>query len=235
MLHGAFFIGTPADGYPVTAKDAKDDNVRKFLGRDAAHLVGVTVFGSTVDYVRITNDLWKNSQYLEIPSFGTILGSGILWLPSPIRIMANSTWTITGHGCGGDTVGVILLLSYDPVYKVAGGKGVVCRKVSHDTPTAGNWFEIGTISDLDPTRKFIITGVVAESDTNYTYAVRLKADSFEGMIPVYPATTKGTPDPVNLLEFIREGMPVYGTQTVTVEVYQVTQDPVRVYVFFAEE
>ena len=210
-------------------------NVRKFLGRETAHLVGITVFGTTVDYVRITNDLWKNSQYLEIPSFGTTLGSGILWLPSPIRIFANSTWTITGHGCDEDTVGVILILSYDPVYNVAGRKGIVCRKVSHDTPTAGNWFEIGSISDLDPTCKYIITGVIADSDTNYTYAARLKADSFEGMIPVYPATTKATPNSVNLLEFTREGMPVYGTQTVTVEVYQSAQEPARVYVFFTEE
>ena len=29
MIHGAFFIGTPANGDPVTAKDAKDDKCPK--------------------------------------------------------------------------------------------------------------------------------------------------------------------------------------------------------------
>ena len=129
MLHGAlFYSASPASGTAITALESADDSVRKFMDQDKAYLVGISAMGTDMSYVKIENDLWKKSQYLEVPPSGTVISGGTYWLPSPIPVIANSSWTVTPYGGGSiDDVVVILHLSYGPVYKNAPNNGIISR------------------------------------------------------------------------------------------------------------
>lgn len=240
MLHGAlFYSASPASGTAITALESADDSVRKFMDQDKAYLVGISAMGTDMSYVKIENDLWKKSQYLEVPPSGTVISGGTYWLPSPIPVIANSSWTVTPYGGGSiDDVVVILHLSYGPVYKNAPNNGIISREKDVSIGTGGAWVEIGTISDLDPSKKYIITGGIGVGAVGCTdmYAIRLKADSFKGMTPVYPATTINDAEGITQSQFIPEGMPVWGTQSITIEgIKKTTGETAYAFIFLAEE
>lgn len=193
--------------------------------------------------VKVENDLWKNSQYLEVPPSGTTYAGGTFWLPSPIPVVANSSWTITPYELATSSptmanVAVILHISYYPTYPNAPQNGIISRE--KDVEISGNstdWQTVGTITDLDPSKKYIITGGVGVGDDNL-YGLRLKSDSFKGLTPIFPGTTMDNPAGITQLQLIPEGMPIFGTQNLTIECFKITgasDKHVYAYIYFAEE
>jgi len=226
MLHGALFykqVGTSLTTMdPVESADA---NVRKFLGKDTAFLVGISTLYDATSYVlksiKISNDLWLDSQYLEFPALGKLSGGvPTWWLPSPIPVKGGSTWTVEALASGSAYAYVILHLSYGEVIDTALEGGTIARKVYGDPDdTAHTWKQLGNgITDLDPSRKYLVVGASAISSTSNTvYAIRLRAEGFQGLTPVIPVNETWSGGANSLLNMLPEGMPLRGSDTLYID------------------
>lgn len=184
----AFFIDSTTGAGTVdamTALDAEDSEVHWY--RDQAWLVGVSVIknentAQLKDYVKITNNLWKQSEQLTIPILkDTALGgSGTYWLANPMRVQPDSDWTVQVETVtAAQDVVVVLHIWYGPLPRMLeGGISMVGYQKTLATGVAKTWKQGGTIVDLDPDSIYRIVGGVGMSAT--CMMIRVKCDSFEG-------------------------------------------------------
>ena len=180
-----------------------------------------------IETVKISNDMWLDTNYLQIPSLGKTSANPTWWLPSPITVKAGSTWTVEALGTSGSCA-VILHLSYGPVYGAAYPGGTNGRRTEgvNTGSTTDKWFELlytaggdpETISDFDPSRKYLLIGASAYESTGNAYAVRLRADGFQGLTPIIPITKETSYGTSNMIAMLPEGMPFDGDDTIYFDV-----------------
>jgi len=239
MIHGAFFRSELADSTeePLDPVDQLDGTVREFSSHKEAFLVGVSAYGANLQYIKITNDLWNDREYLYVPALGTYTsGSAIWWLPSPIKIIVGSDWTVEGFqdSGGAEYDEAILFISYAPVLSATPRGGIISRVVSGTAIATDAFTDLGIISDLEPNYNYFLIGCSGGLSVA-SIALRIRADSFNGLNLVFPAIRDVALGPGGMINELPEGMPIMGTEAISVDIFQTASQATKIYVFLARE